>query len=104
MGGDLWNMKYLNKFKWETLTEKVAYERRVMEEQMKIDMMCVRKEHDSYVEKVIMGNKMDMIEERLNTKNKKMDYGSMKQRKFGQTTPLSSFNDGNGTTIQKKLL
>jgi len=101
--GDLWNMKYLKKFRWDILTEKVAYERRVREEQMKIDMMCVRKEHASYVEKVIIGNKMDMIEDRLHKKGKKMDYGNMK-RKFRQITPLSSFDVGKETTIQKDLL
>merc|ERR1712183_74089 len=90
--GDLWNMKYLKRFKWDILTEKVAYERRVREEQMKIDMMCVQREHMSYVQKVLIGNKMDKIEERLQKKEKEMDYGNIKKQKIPQIKPLSSFD------------
>jgi ESF2/ABP1 family protein len=33
---DVWNLKYLSNFKWEYLTEKLAYERRVRENKLKL--------------------------------------------------------------------
>eukprot|EP01035_Chromulina_nebulosa_P021632 gene21632-27995_t len=33
---DLWNIKYLHKFKWDYLTEKFAYERRIKENKLKL--------------------------------------------------------------------
>ena len=38
---DLWNVKYLRGFKWLHLTEKVAYERRVQEQKLRVEMIEV---------------------------------------------------------------
>jgi hypothetical protein len=40
---DLWNLKYLRHFKWDHLTEKVAYERRVREQKLRLETMQVRR-------------------------------------------------------------
>ncbi|KAL3940134.1 MAG: hypothetical protein SGARI_001110, partial [Bacillariaceae sp.] len=62
--GDLWNLKYLSKFKWSHLTEKVAYERRVREQKLRVEMMQAKRENAAYAEMVEMGKKLDKIEER----------------------------------------
>ncbi|CAM9817634.1 unnamed protein product, partial [Discosporangium mesarthrocarpum] len=36
---DMWNIKYLKRFKWDHLTEKVAYERRVREQKLRLETM-----------------------------------------------------------------
>lgn len=38
---DLWNLKYLKNFKWDYLTEKFAYERRIRETKLKHAMIEV---------------------------------------------------------------
>jgi ESF2/ABP1 family protein len=68
--GDLWALKYLHKFKWSHLTEKVAYERRVREQKLRVEMMQARRDNASYVELVETGKKLDRIEER---KRKRME-------------------------------
>jgi ESF2/ABP1 family protein len=68
--GDLWALKYLHKFKWSHLTEKVAYERRVREQKLRVEMMQARRENASYVELVETGKKLDRIDER---KRKRME-------------------------------
>ena len=73
--GDLWNLKYLSGFKWSHLTEKVAYERRVREQKLRIEMLHARKENAAYVQQIEMGQKLDYIEERMK-KNKKGDKKS----------------------------
>jgi hypothetical protein len=38
---DIWNLKYLRGFKWDYLTEKLAYERRTKESKLSLSMMQV---------------------------------------------------------------
>jgi ESF2/ABP1 family protein len=61
---DVWNIKYLRGFKWSHLTEKVAYERRVREQKLRVEMMEARRENANYVAQVEAGRKLDYIEER----------------------------------------
>ena len=102
--GDLWNVKYLRKFKWEHLTEKVAYERRVREQKMRIELMQARRENAAYAEKVERGMVLDRIEERRRKKGKGKDKGGdkkqqqrpggKKERKFRQTSALEESASG----------
>lgn len=96
--GDLWNLKFLKRFRWSHLTEKVAYERRVKEHKLKIEMMQVKKENASYRNLVERGQTMDRIEARRarnnnNTKeggdNKGNDGKHDKRFKFRQNVPMS---------------
>jgi ESF2/ABP1 family protein len=62
--GDLWALRYLPRFKWGHLTEKVAYERRVREQRLRLETMQARRETAAYRELVEAGKKLDRIEER----------------------------------------
>lgn len=62
--GDLWALKYLRKFQWSHLTEKVAYERRVREQKMRLETMQARRETVAYRQLVETGKKLDKIEAR----------------------------------------
>ena len=72
---DLWNIKYLHGFKWSHLTEKVAYERRVREQKLRVEMMEVKRENASYIAQVEAGKRMDYIDNRR-SKNKKRKEGA----------------------------
>eukprot|EP00553_Chaetoceros_curvisetus_P012146 CAMPEP_0204634604 /NCGR_PEP_ID=MMETSP0717-20131115/29639_1 /ASSEMBLY_ACC=CAM_ASM_000666 /TAXON_ID=230516 /ORGANISM="Chaetoceros curvisetus" /LENGTH=272 /DNA_ID=CAMNT_0051653095 /DNA_START=17 /DNA_END=835 /DNA_ORIENTATION=- len=74
--GDLWNVKYLSKFQWSHLTEKVAYERRVREQKLRIEMMKARKENQAYSSLVEAGKTMDKIQEKRNKKRKAREEGA----------------------------
>jgi len=93
--GDLWNVKYLRKFKWEHLTEKVAYERRIREQKMRIEMMQARRENAAYAEKVEQGMVLDRIEERRKKKGKSVDRPKgRKDRKLRQTSTVEEGASG----------
>jgi ESF2/ABP1 family protein len=62
--GDLWNLKYLSKFQWSHLTEKVAYERRVREQKLRLETMQAKRESASYKKLLETGVKLDQIAER----------------------------------------
>jgi ESF2/ABP1 family protein len=68
----LWNIKFLKGFKWSHLTEKVAYERRVREQKLRVEMMEIRRENASYVAQVEAGKKLDYIEERKRKRQQKI--------------------------------
>lgn len=92
---DFWNIKFLKGFKWSHLTEKVAYERRVREQKLRVEMMEVRRENASYIAQVEAGKKLDHIEERQRRRQDKLGEGAnkdagqeTKRRKIKQKKPF----------------
>ena len=61
---DLWNVKYLHKFKWHHLTEKIAYEQRVKRDKMVAELTAAKKESAFYMKKVEQAKAIDAMEER----------------------------------------
>ena len=104
--GDLWNLKYLHKFKWSHLTEKVAYERRVREQRLRVEMMQARRENAAYVQMVETGKKLDKIEERKRKRGDDEpvvagDEMNKKRHKHKQKAPLQ---DGSDKAAKRALL
>lgn len=61
---DLWNIKYLHKFKWSHLTEKMAYEARIKRDKMLAELSAAKKESTFYLRKVEQAKAIDAMEER----------------------------------------
>lgn len=61
---DLWNVKYLHKFKWHHLTEKMAYEARTKRDKMVKELTQAKKESNFYLQKVDQAKAIDAMEER----------------------------------------
>ncbi|KAI8826700.1 uncharacterized protein EV422DRAFT_511113 [Fimicolochytrium jonesii] len=70
---DLWNMKYLPKFKWNHLTEQIAYELKVREQRLKTEMAQAKKETKEYVKNVERAKMVEAIEERKRDKKRKAE-------------------------------
>jgi ESF2/ABP1 family protein len=102
--GDLWNVKYLNKFKWSHLTEKVAYERRVREQKLRIEMMHARRENAAYVQMVETGKKLDKIEERKRKRGEKDGAEVMKKRKHRQSKPIDGSHKSAKSAVLQSVL
>lgn len=49
---DLWCLKYLPKFKWETLTEEIAYQRAVHDQKLAMEISAAKRERDFYLSRV----------------------------------------------------
>ena len=110
--GTLWNLKYLHKFQWSHLTEKVAYERRVREQKLRVEMMQARRENAAYVEMVETGKKLDKIEERkrkrgdetLVSSSKNKSDGRDKRHKHHQRRPVKEGTKATKSAILGGLL
>lgn len=88
--GELWSLKYLNKFMWSHLTEKVAYERRVREQRLRVEMMQAKREHAAYAHLVEAGQVLDRIQERRARRGDNVTSVEDKKRKrfVRQTLPV----------------
>jgi ESF2/ABP1 family protein len=107
--GDLWNLKYLPKFQWSHLTEKVAYERRVREQKLRLETMQAKRETASYKKLLETGKMLDKIEERKRKREQK-DGGaagnSAEPNKPVQknTFQVKPMDDGANRAAKKALL
>jgi ESF2/ABP1 family protein len=108
---DLWNIKYLKGFKWSHLTEKVAYERRVREQKLRVEMMEVRRENALYMAQVEAGKKLDHIEERRKKRKGKGggddDGGSTEEglpKKIRSIRQKKSFEGESSATAKSAIL
>ena len=96
----------MNKFKWAHLTEKVAYERRVREQKLRVEMMQARRENSAYVQMVETGKKLDKIEERKRKRGEIVsDRGandnSQGRQRHRQKKPVQ---DGPGQSAKRAVL
>eukprot|EP01033_Poteriospumella_lacustris_P000307 gene307-195_t len=119
---DIWNLKYLKGFKWEFLTEKLTYERRIRESKLKAALLQARKmnaEMSDLIEKT-------KVQEQVNERRKKRtiddvnggnDGGSSSagadteerlqkklKRKFKQNRMIGAEYDDKDNKVNKRLL
>ena len=60
---DIWNVKYLSKFQWGHLTEKLAYDQKMREQRLKSETANAKKELQFYEQKRDLSKKLNKIEE-----------------------------------------
>lgn len=59
---DIWNVKYLSKFQWSHLTEKLSYDQKMREQRLKTETSQAKKEMQFYEEKRALSQKLKKIE------------------------------------------
>ncbi|KAL5572826.1 hypothetical protein UlMin_022423 [Ulmus minor] len=67
---DLWNIKYLSKFKWDDLTEEIAAKNATREQKLALEISAAKKERDFYLARVDQSRALSSIEDRLKKKQK----------------------------------
>jgi len=67
---DIWNIKYLPKFKWVHISEKLAYEKAAREQRMRTEIAQVKRETNAFLENVDKGKEILAIEKRKAKKRK----------------------------------
>ncbi|KAJ1966057.1 snoRNA-binding rRNA-processing protein utp10, partial [Dipsacomyces acuminosporus] len=65
---DLWNLKYLPKFKWRHLTEQLANEKASKEQRLENEISQSRRELDAYLKSVDRAKKMSSIKSKRQAK------------------------------------
>ncbi|KAL9242046.1 hypothetical protein vseg_016089 [Gypsophila vaccaria] len=110
---DIWNIKYLSKFKWDNLTEETAQKHAVREEKMRMELVAAKKERDFYISKVEKSRALSEIDQRMKKKRKAQtgieeDSDPVQQRKvirqFPQKQPFAGSGEKNQSTISRDVL
>lgn len=74
---DIWNIKYLPKFLWGHLSEKIAFEKATKEQRMRTEISQAKKEANFYLQNVEKGKAIDAMETR---KRKRADQKPVEKR------------------------
>ena len=61
---DIWTIRYLPKFKWSNLTEKLTYDQKVRGQRLKQQIGQAKKEMNYYMDRVDLKKKLDKIDEK----------------------------------------
>lgn len=103
---DLWSLKYLSKFTWSLLTEKVAYERRIREQKLRLETMQAKREVANYRNLVETGKKLDMIQDRRRKKALKdgRDWAQPEPKMGKQIAPMEEGRSSTKSAILKSLV
>ncbi len=65
---DLWNIKYLPKFKWDHLTEEINYQKAIREQRLATEVAAAKRERDFYLSRVDKAKAVESIIERKKRK------------------------------------
>ncbi|KAL4433540.1 hypothetical protein ABPG74_002937 [Tetrahymena malaccensis] len=91
-GEDLWNIKYLPKFKWENLTERLNYQNRVRKEKLQQELQISKKEQDFYRQQLDQSKKVQAVEKRKLDKNQ-VKVQNIARRTFIQRAPTKKVHN-----------
>jgi ESF2/ABP1 family protein len=95
---DIWNMKYLPKFKWNDLSEQLAYELKVREQKLKAEMAQAKRETTLFMKNV---NQSKMISAMEDKKRKKTQVQN--DNEVSTDIKITQHNDDETGKIIKKL-
>ncbi|MBA0675559.1 hypothetical protein Goari_017097 [Gossypium aridum] len=118
---DIWNIKYLSKFKWDDLTEEIvdffshiAYKSAIREQKLALEISAAKRERDFYLSKVDQSRKLSSIEERMKKKQKVQEESGMNSelpvshkkviRQFPQKKPVAVDTSQGKPRLSKDVL
>ncbi|KAG0479864.1 hypothetical protein HPP92_010722 [Vanilla planifolia] len=109
---DIWNIKYLSKFKWDDLTSDIANKSHIREQRLAMEVSAAKRERDFYMLKVDRSHAQNSIKERIKKKQKTMEQSlnggsadiSDKVRLFPQNKPVTDDNSKEKPRLSKDFL
>ncbi|XP_013855460.1 activator of basal transcription 1 [Austrofundulus limnaeus] len=70
---DLWNMKYLHRFQWTHLSERLAYEQTVLQQRLRAEVSQAKRETNFYLNNVEKSTHLDKVRKRKQTDGEQVD-------------------------------
>ncbi|KAK9119899.1 hypothetical protein Scep_017992 [Stephania cephalantha] len=119
---DLWNIKYLSKFKWDNLTEELAYKKAIRDQKLALEISAAKRERDFYLSKVDKSHALTNIEKKrkklFRLKKQKInndvagvtsdtqieEHQSKVVRQFPQKQPVADVSAMNKPRLSKDIL
>ena len=104
---DLWNLKYLKNFKWEYLTEKISYERRVRESKLNLAMMHAKRTNAEVVELMEKTKVQKIVHERKRKRGVEATSNALSNNNNSNSSSSNNNRSDNNreemTKISKKI-
>ncbi|KAI9294829.1 hypothetical protein K502DRAFT_330367 [Neoconidiobolus thromboides FSU 785] len=99
---DIWNLKYLPKFKWHHLTERIAYEKEVRAQRLRNEISMAKKLNQQYIDKVELKKQIEGMESKKGNSNKNKMVRSFHQRKVQNSNVENNHHIKNDNKKKKK--
>lgn len=93
---DILNIKYLHKFKWNDLTEQIAYEKQVRQAKLRVEIAQATRENKAFIKNVERAKMIDGIQAKRKEKNgpnATADEEVKVRREFDQRTVKTTRSD-----------
>jgi len=101
---DIWSMKYLPRFKWNNLTEKLAYDSQVRKKRLHAEISQANREANFYIEQVDRNKQNTAIKRKRENKLLKSEDGAAKvQPPMLPVSEVSSQKSEAKSVKQRKL-
>lgn len=106
---DLWNIKYLSKFKWDDLTSEIAEKNRTHEQKLALEISAAKRERDFYLSKVDQSRALNSMRERMKKKQKHQEPaldggdGEVQEPKIIRRFPQNRLINENGARNKPRL-
>ncbi|CAK8691343.1 activator of basal transcription 1-like [Clavelina lepadiformis] len=102
-----WNLKYLHRFRWGHLTERLAHEREVRKQKMRVEQSQARRETAAFVANIDAGKRLKSIKERREKRGdvwqEKRNPRKIKQRKTVEEMRLEKLHKLNEIPLEKDV-
>ncbi|KAJ1632968.1 hypothetical protein T492DRAFT_984274 [Pavlovales sp. CCMP2436] len=99
---DLWNLKYLSKFKWDDLTEKIAYERKVREQRLQLELAQAKRENTFYLQKVDQSKAIGALEARKRSRQPAVGADTPTSAAPAKPTPAAAGVEGADDAVRAR--
>lgn len=89
---DMWNLKYLKSFQWSHLTEKIAYENRIRQQKLRLELSQSKRENAIFMERVEQSKKVAFKIKDNGNQAATTVHREFKQKEPAQGTQLTEKN------------
>jgi len=84
---DIWNIKYLSKFRWAHLHERFQYENEVRKKRLRQEVLQAKREANLYIENVEKGRKLRKLEKKFANEKEELN---IREWNYDQNDPAES--------------
>ena len=99
---ELWNLKYLHKFKWNDLVESMTLEKKIQEKELKIEIAQSKRENDFIIKNYEKSKKY--LNKKREEENEDKDKDDINNNNNKENKKIKNKNKENNKYKQKKLV